>query len=118
LYIKNAGERKEKAKEGLGRGGGLTPFFLRPTTEREVLMKRIMMLMTVALVVAAMMLAMAMPAFAAPRPPGQGTCDIGGLMGEGASGCAGNIGGFIVTEQQGCKDINRGPFTTGEFSCQ
>ena len=83
-------------------------------------MKRIMMLMTVALVVAAMMLAMAMPAFAAPRPPGQGTCDIGGLMGEGASGCAGNIGGFIVTEQQGCKDIG-GPFIDkkleGQISC-
>jgi len=78
-------------------------------------MKRIMMLLTVALVMAAMMVAMAMPAFAAPPP--QGTCDVGGPSGNGASGCAGAVGGFIDTEQQECKDINRGPFNNNEFSC-
>lgn len=77
-------------------------------------MKRIIMILTVALVLAAMMVAMAMPAFAAPPP--QGSCEVGGVRGK-VSGCAGAVGGFIDTEQQGCRDINRGPFNTGEFSC-
>ena len=79
-------------------------------------MRRIMLLVVVALVMAAMMVAMAMPAFAAPRFP-QGTCEVGGPSGNGASGCAGAVGGHIVTEQQGCRDINRGPFNDNEFAC-
>jgi hypothetical protein len=43
---------------------GATPFFLRPTTEREALMRRIMLMVTVALVMAAMMVAMVAPALA------------------------------------------------------
>jgi len=82
-------------------------------------MKRIMVLVTAALVMAAMMVAMAMPAFAAPQSS-IGTCGIGGPSGNGASGCAGNVGGSIVTEQQGCKDIG-GPFIDkkleGQISC-
>jgi hypothetical protein len=46
------------------RGRGLIPFFLCPTKEEVVLMRRIMVLMAVALVMAAIMVAMAMPAFA------------------------------------------------------
>ena len=82
-------------------------------------MKRIIMILAVALVMAAMMVAMAMPAFAAPQSS-IGTCGIGGPSGNGASGCAGNVGGSIVTEQQGCKDIG-GPFEDkkieGQISC-
>ena len=76
-----------------------------------------MLLVVVALVMAAMMVAMAMPAFAAPRFP-TGTCGVGGPSDNGASGCAGNVGGSIVTEQQGCRDINRGPFNENEFGCE
>jgi hypothetical protein len=73
-----------------------------------------MLMVVVALVMAAMMVAMAMPAFGAPPP--QGSCEVGGVRGE-VSGCAGAVGGFIDTEQQGCKNINRGPFNNNEFSC-
>ena len=76
-------------------------------------MKRIMVLVTAALVMAAMMVAMAMPAFAAPQSS-IGTCGIGGPSGNGASGCAGNVGGSIVTEQKGCRDIG-GPFIDEEI---
>jgi hypothetical protein len=80
-------------------------------------MKRILLLATVAFVVAAMMVATSMSAFAAPQFPA-GTCGVGGPSGKGASGCAGNLGGFIVTQNQGCKEINRGPFfDPEEFSC-
>lgn len=80
-------------------------------------MKRITALVVAALVMAAIMVAMAMPAFAAPRSP-TGTCAIGGPSGTGALGCAGNVGGSIITEQQGCREINRGPFNENEFGCQ
>jgi hypothetical protein len=89
------------------------------TSERNmnVTLRRTLMVCVLALILAAMMVAMSMPAFAAPRVP-QGTCDVGGLSaGNGAFGCAGNVGGSIVTEQQGCKDINRGPFNDNEFAC-
>ncbi len=81
-------------------------------------MKRIRLVLTVALVMATMMVAMAAPAFAAPPPESpHGTCGLGETSG-GAAGCAGNIGGFIITEHQGCREINRGPFFSSEFfSC-
>jgi hypothetical protein len=80
----------------------------------NVTLRRALMVCVLALILAAMMVAMAMPAFAAPPP--QGSCEVGGVKGK-VSGCAGAVGGFIDTEQQGCRDINRGPFNTGEFSC-
>jgi hypothetical protein len=46
-----------------------------------------------------------------------GTCLIGeGNHGQGASGCAGNVGGFIET-RNGCRNINEGPFNQGKHSC-
>jgi hypothetical protein len=47
-----------------------------------------------------------------------GTCtSIGdGNHGQGASGCAGNVGGFIKT-RNGCRNINQGPFNQGKHSC-
>jgi hypothetical protein len=79
-------------------------------------MRRIMMMVTVALVTAMMMVAMAMPAFAAPQSA-NGTCGVGGPSDNGASGCAGNEGGDIITENQGCREINRGPFHSEEEFC-
>ena len=85
----------------------------------NVTLRRALMVCVLALILAAMMVAMAMPAFAAPQSS-IGTCGIGGPSGNGASGCAGNVGGSIVTEQQGCKDIG-GPFEDkkieGQISC-
>ena len=55
-------------------------------------------------------------AHAAPQS-NHGTCDIGnGNAGQGASGCAGNVGGFIET-RNGCRNINQGPFNEGEHTC-
>ena len=90
----------------------------RPLPERGLAHeeKRIAVLLTVALVVSTMMVAMAAPAFAAPQTA-QGTCGVGGPSGSGASGCAGNVGGYIITKNQGCRDINRGPFRSAEESC-
>jgi capsular polysaccharide biosynthesis protein len=45
--------------------GSEHPFFLRPTTERVLLMRRIMLMVTVALIATAMMVATAMPVLAA-----------------------------------------------------
>ena len=78
--------------------------------------KRIAVLLTVALVVATMMVAMAAPAFAAPQTA-QGTCGVGRPSDSGAFGCAGNVGGFIITKNQGCREINRGPFRSEEEVC-
>ena len=77
--------------------------------------RRIVVLLTVVLMVA-MMVAMAAPAFAAPQTA-QGTCGVGGPSDSGASGCAGNVGGFIITKNQGCREINRGPFRSEEEVC-
>jgi hypothetical protein len=54
-------------------------------------------------------------ASAAPQSE-QGTCEIGG-NGQGARGCAGNVGGHIEN-RNGCRDINQGPFNEGEYSCE
>ena len=75
-----------------------------------------MMMVTVAVVTAAMMASMAIPAFAAPQSA-NGTCEVGGASDNGASGCAGNVGGFIITKNRGCRDINRGPFHSEEEFC-
>ena len=68
------------------RVGGLIPFFLGPTTEREALVRRIMIVVTVALVMAAMMVAMAMPAFAVANqnasPQGQQSSELNCLGGQ------------------------------------
>ncbi len=53
------------------------------------------------------------PAFADPSEA-HGTCRIGDGSDNGAFGCAGNVGGFIVTPQGKCIDQNT-PFS--EFSC-
>lgn len=53
------------------------------------------------------------PAYADPSEP-HGTCGIGDGSGNGAFGCAGNVGGFIVTPQGKCIDQNT-PFS--QFSC-
>ena len=66
--------------------------------------KRIAVLLRVVAMMVAMMVAMAAPAFAAPQTA-QGTCGVGGPSDSGASGCAGNVGGHIITENQGCRDI-------------
>ena len=44
-------------------------------------------------------------------------CSVGtGSPGQGASVCAGNVGGFIET-RNGCRNINEGPFNQGKHSC-
>ena len=57
-------------------------------------------------------------AHAAPsQEDSHGTCLIGeGNHGQGASGCAGNVGGFIEN-RNGCRNINEGPFNQGKHSC-
>jgi hypothetical protein len=55
-------------------------------------------------------------AHAAPQS-NHGTCEVGnGNAGQGASGCAGNVGGHIETGN-GCRNINQGPFNQGEHDC-
>ena len=78
--------------------------------------RRIVVLLTVVVLMVAMMVAMAAPAFAAPQTA-QGTCGVGRPSDSGASGCAGNVGGFIITKNQGCREINRGPFRSEEEVC-
>jgi hypothetical protein len=82
-------------------------------------MRRILLVLAVAALMAAMAMATAVPAFAVPSEfTRHGTCDpIGGPSDNGASGCAGNIGGFIDTKHKDCKNINRGPFNKGFHSC-
>ena len=48
-------------------------------------------------------------AHAAPQSP-HGIC----FFHKGASGCAGNVGGFVETRKD-CHQINKGPFNT--YSC-
>src|SRR3954447_6007267 len=84
----------------------------------SVYMRRIILLLTTAALMAAMAMATAVPAAAVPSPDTRhGTCDLGGPSVNSASGCAGNIGGFIDTHNMPCKEINRGPFNKGFHSC-
>jgi hypothetical protein len=53
------------------------------------------------------------PAYADPSES-HGTCRIGDGSDNGAFGCAGNVGGFIVTPQGKCIDQNT-PFS--QFTC-
>lgn len=60
-------------------------------------------------------------AYAAATPSGpqqpHGTCGIGGQSSSGAFGCAGNVGGFIVTPTGKC--IEQGtPFSQFIGACQ
>jgi hypothetical protein len=50
---------------------------------------------------------------AAPRTP-HGTCGVGDGSGNGAFGCAGNVGGFIVAPNGRCHTTG-GPFNV--FTC-
>jgi hypothetical protein len=45
-----------------------------------------------------------------------GTCDLGGHSEKGASGCAGNVGGFIKTPNGRCIEQNT-PNSEFEDSC-
>jgi hypothetical protein len=76
-------------------------------------MKRLLLVLTVALMFA---VGAASPAYAAPQsthgpqePHGTGF-NFDGTRPTGASGEAGNFGGFVTTEQTGCTPINNGPF--------
>ncbi len=80
------------------------------------MLRKMLAALVTAAMLAAMMVAMAAPAFAAPQTA-QGTCGVGGPSGSGASGCAGNVGGFIITKNQGCREIDRGPFRSEEEVC-
>jgi hypothetical protein len=42
-----------------------------------------------------------------PQTP-HGTCGIGDFSGHGATGCVGNIGGFIITPNGNCHTTGRG----------
>ncbi len=53
-------------------------------------------------------------AAAAPQDA-HGTCGVGGPSQNGATGCAGNVGGVIFAPNNECRQINQGPFN--EFSC-
>ena len=85
---------------------------VQPATSSQgrLRMKRMILLFVVS---AILVLALAVPAFAAPS--GSGTCRVGGQSEEGASGCAGSVGGAIETPHQGCKQINQSRFN--EFAC-
>jgi len=60
-------------------------------------------------------------ASAAPTDNPRGTCNLGGQSsfrtesGGGAFGCAGNVGGFVITRTGECVQVNQGPFD--EFEC-
>ena len=80
------------------------------------MLRKMLAALVTAAMLAAMMVAMAAPAFAAPQTA-QGTCGVGRPSDSGAFGCAGNVGGFIITKNQGCREINRGPFRSEEEVC-
>ena len=65
---------------------------------------------------------MQMSGVASALPPdhSRGTCNLGGTPGldvddTGADGCAGNVGGFVLTPRGDCVEVNQGPFD--EFEC-
>ena len=83
-------------------------------------MRRMILMLTVAALMVAALTITAAGAFAAPQEA-HGTYGVGGpsfsSTEESAFGCAGNVGGFIVTENQGCREINQGPFSVFEGIC-